>query len=75
MSKELRVPDARVAKEIAIETGKAFWLYLNPSQFYKVDFDSEKSCWDLEAKYLNEKLVFKIDAVTGNTISVRRTKV
>ena len=75
MSKELRVPDARIAKEIAIETARAFWKYPLPSQFYKVDFDSENSVWDLEAEYHGEKLIFKIDAVTGNTISVRRQKV
>ena len=74
VAKELRVPDERTAKEIAIEAARSMWRYTLPSSFYEVKYDEKVKCWNVEANYFEEKLTFKIDAATGNVSAFKVEK-
>ncbi len=74
MSKELRVVDAQAAKEIAIEAAKSMWRYTIPSSFYEVEYDENSRSWNVEASYFEQKLSFKINAVTGNVSAFKIEK-
>jgi hypothetical protein len=74
MDDALRVTDATVAKEIAIEAAKAMWRYTIPSSFYKVEYDRKAQAWNVEADYFEQKLKFKIDAKTGNVSAFKIEK-
>jgi hypothetical protein len=74
MNDALRVTDAAVAKEIAIEAAKAMWRYTIPGSFYKVEYDGKAQAWNVEADYFEQKLQFKIDAKTGNVSAFRIEK-
>jgi hypothetical protein len=74
MSKALRVPDARAAREIAIEAAKSMWRYTIPSSFYEVEYDESDRCWNVKAEYFEEKLSFRIDAATGNVSAFKVEK-
>ena len=75
VNETLRVGDEKVAKEIAIEAAKSMWRYTIPSSFYEVEYDKDGKCWKVEANYFEEKLSFKIDAVTGNVSSFKVEKI
>jgi hypothetical protein len=74
MGETLRVSNARLAKEIAIEAAKSMWRYTIPGSFYKVEYDEKGKCWKVEAEYFEEKLSFKIDAMTGNVSAFKVEK-
>lgn len=74
MSKEPRVVDAQAAKEIAIEAAKSMWRYTIPSSFYEAKYDENSRSWNVEASYFEQKLTFKINAVTGNVSAFKIEK-
>jgi hypothetical protein len=51
------------------------WRYTIPSSFYEVEYGEKDKCWNVEASYLEKKLLFKIDAVTGNMSSFKVEKI
>lgn len=75
MNESLRVGDERAAKEIAIEAAKSMWRYTIPISFYQAKYDEKTKCWTVQASYFEDKLSFRIDAVTGNVSSFRVEKV
>jgi len=75
MSKEPRVVDAQAAKEIAIEAAKSMWRYTIPTSFYEAKYDENSRSWNVEANYFEQKLKFKIDAVTGNVSAFKIEKI
>jgi uncharacterized protein (DUF1684 family) len=74
MSTDLRVNDAKTAREIAMEAAKSIWRYTVPSSFYEVKYDKSDKSWKVEANYFEEKLTFKIDAATGNVSTFKIKK-
>jgi hypothetical protein len=66
MGKALRVGNAELAKEIAVEAAKELWRYTVPRSFIKAEHNENDQSWDLQVDYFEVKLTFKIDAVTGN---------
>jgi hypothetical protein len=75
MGGALRVSDAQVAKEIAMEAAKSMWRYNIPRSFYEVKYDENDKSWNVEATYFEQKLKFKIDATTGNVSGFRIEKI
>jgi hypothetical protein len=74
MSDSLRVRDAEKAREIAVEAAKLMWQYTIPSSFCEVGYDEKDKSWYVKADYFEDRLTFKIDAVTGNVSAFRREK-
>jgi hypothetical protein len=74
MGEELRVANAQAAKEIAIEAAKSMWRYTIPGSFYEAKYDENSKSWNVEASYFEQKLTFKIDAVTGNVSAFKIAK-
>lgn len=70
----MRVSDAQVAKEIAMEAARSMWRYNIPGSFYEVEYDENDRSWNVEATYFEQKLTFKIDATTGNVSGFRIEK-
>lgn len=75
MDQILRVNDSRTAKHMAMEAAKSMWRYTVPSSFYKVKYNRAEKAWDVEATYFEERLVFKIDAETGNVSNYKVEKI
>jgi len=75
MGGALRVADAQVAKEIAMEAAKSMWRYNIPSSFYEVKYDDKGKYWNVEAHYFEEKLTLKIDATTDNVSTFKIEKI
>ncbi|MCJ7424902.1 hypothetical protein MUP01_11650 [Candidatus Bathyarchaeota archaeon] len=75
MDNALRVNNANMARDIAIEAAKSMWRYTIPSSFYEVEYDKKGKCWMVAASYFEERLSFKIDAVTGNVSSFKVEKI
>lgn len=71
MKEVCRVGSVHAARQIAAEAAKAMWNYTLPSSFYEVQFDEDDRAWDVEANYFEEKLSFRIDAMTGNVSAFR----
>jgi hypothetical protein len=71
----MRVDNAEAARDIASEAAKSMWRYTIPSSFYEIEYDKSDKCWKVEASYFEEKLSFKIDAVTGNVSSFKTEKI
>jgi len=65
MGDTLRVSDAQVAREIAMEAAKSMWRITIPSSFYEVQYDEKDKSRKAETSYFEEKLTFRIDAKTG----------
>jgi hypothetical protein len=74
LNEALRVGDERAAKEIAIEAAKSMWRYTIPSSFYEAEYDDKAKCWIVQASYFEDRLRFRIDAVTGNVSSFKVEK-
>jgi hypothetical protein len=74
VNENLRVSDAAVAREIAIEAAKAMWRYTIPSSFCEAEYDKESRAWNVEVDYFEQKLNFKIDAKTGNVSAFKIKK-
>lgn len=74
MNEVCRVGNVHAARQIAAEAAKAMWNYTLPSSFYDVQFDEEKKTWDVEADYFEEKLSFRINALTGNVSGFKITR-
>lgn len=70
----MRVSDAQMAKEIAMEAAKSMWRYTIPSSFYEIEYNKNDKSWNVEASYFEEKLTFKIDARTGNVSAFKIEK-
>lgn len=71
----MRVDNAKAARDIAIEAAKFMWRYTIPSSFYEIEYDKSDKCWRVEASYSDEKLSFKIDAITGNVSPFKTEKI
>ena len=74
MTKNLQVGDAKIAKEIAIEASRSMWRYVIPDSFVEAQFDDFRNCWTVVADYFEERLMFRIDAGTGNVSAFRLRK-
>jgi hypothetical protein len=74
MSDALRVRSAEKAREIAVEVAKSMWRYTIPCSFCEVGYDENDRSWHVEVDCFEDRLTFKIDAVTGNVSAFRREK-
>lgn len=74
MARQLKVPDALVAKDIAKRVANSMWKFPTEDNFYLIQLNKESNTWHVECKYFDETLIFEIDAVTGSVIEFKITK-